>query len=673
MLRLAEEILLLALDEEQGDLAAAYSPRRLDVVVAAAVLMDLALEGRIDTDPEQLVLADPAPTGDDLLDPILAEIVAGPTGRDADFWLERAARSGGAIRDRIISRLVEQGVLETRAGGIFLSRIVSRSRRYPTRDGRPVGEVRLRLLRELFSDEIPDPRDGLLICLSDAAGLLDRLITADEKAELEDRIDLIRRLELLGRSMFAAVKQMREREAAVAARPDREIPEADGLPLLGNALSLIGDPNPFLARQHQKLGPIFRIRAAHRSFVVLAGPEAGQFLNRQSRAHFRSIDAWRFVGWRLGTTKLLAALDGPVHVGMRKLVAPGFSVQRIRERLRDFLFVTRLESDTWADQGTIRALSAVQRVTARQAVVSFTGISSSDWFDDPRAIADLDALFEAAVTSNLVGPLPRLWLKRRAAARGRRRMVALYEEIVAAREAEEDRPGPRDYVDDLLAMHRTDPQLITEEDLPFHVASGVFANLHTSAVVVVLALYEALKRPELLQRMTAEADALFASGTPEVPTLAQIDVTHRFLMETLRVHPITTGILRRVANSFSFAGYSVPAGTDVLVAVAATHRLQEHFREPERFDIERFAPDRAEHRAPGVYAPFGAGTHGCLGKGFAEMQMALTLAVLLHDLELEPASPGRGLKLTYRPGTRPSDSLRFRVRRRNREARASGG
>ena len=50
MLRFAEEILLLLLNEEQGDLAPVLSPHSLNVVLAGAVLMDLALEDRIDTD-----------------------------------------------------------------------------------------------------------------------------------------------------------------------------------------------------------------------------------------------------------------------------------------------------------------------------------------------------------------------------------------------------------------------------------------------------------------------------------------------------------------------------------------------------------------------------------------------------------------------------------------------
>ena len=56
--------------------------------LAGGVLMDLALENRIDTDLENLVLIDTTSVGDSLLDPTLAEIEAGEK-RDARFWVER--------------------------------------------------------------------------------------------------------------------------------------------------------------------------------------------------------------------------------------------------------------------------------------------------------------------------------------------------------------------------------------------------------------------------------------------------------------------------------------------------------------------------------------------------------------------------------------------------------
>ena len=87
MLRFAEEIMLLLLDDKGGRFVDARSTSR-ECALAGAVLMDLALEGRIDTDPERLFVIDPTPLKDDLLDPTLIRIVQSPKRRDTRQWID---------------------------------------------------------------------------------------------------------------------------------------------------------------------------------------------------------------------------------------------------------------------------------------------------------------------------------------------------------------------------------------------------------------------------------------------------------------------------------------------------------------------------------------------------------------------------------------------------------
>ena len=90
MLRFAEEMILLLLRDEDGTFV--HVPNwSVDRALAGAVLMDLALENRIDTDLENLVLVDSTPLGDSILDATLADIAAEET-RDPRFWVERVAQ-----------------------------------------------------------------------------------------------------------------------------------------------------------------------------------------------------------------------------------------------------------------------------------------------------------------------------------------------------------------------------------------------------------------------------------------------------------------------------------------------------------------------------------------------------------------------------------------------------
>ena len=200
MLRFAEEIVLLLLNDDDGRFARVPNVS-LDYALAGGVLMDLALENRIDTDLEKLVLIDATPTGDTLLDPTLAEIVEGG-GNDARYWVERTAVRSDALREEVLKRLVDQGILE-RWEDRFLW--VFKTRRYPMVDGEVQREVKLRIMGVLFSDEIPDPRDIVIICVADACGIFKSIFSSQELDAVAPRIDQVRRLDLIGQAMTQAI------------------------------------------------------------------------------------------------------------------------------------------------------------------------------------------------------------------------------------------------------------------------------------------------------------------------------------------------------------------------------------------------------------------------------------------------------------------------------------
>lgn len=130
MLRLAEEIMLLMLDDDGREFVRMpmWSMR---TVFAASVLMDLALENRIDTDPNRLFVVNPRPLRDDLLDPTLTR-ATGAGMHDTSYWLEPIAEYGEDIRERAVTRLAERGILRHRGKP---SPWAFRSRRYPIAGG----------------------------------------------------------------------------------------------------------------------------------------------------------------------------------------------------------------------------------------------------------------------------------------------------------------------------------------------------------------------------------------------------------------------------------------------------------------------------------------------------------------------------------------------------------
>ena len=215
MLRIAEEIILLLLDDKDGRFINVPT-WSIDYAIAGSILMDLAMENRIDTDLENLILIDANPLNDSLLDPTLVEIEAGDKNTTR-YWVEHVAQNAVAIREEALTRLVGQGILERTEDRLLW---VFSSRRYPMIDGRAEREVKSRIMGLLFSEEIPDPRDVTIICLADACGIFGELLTKDELEKASARIEQVRKLDLIGQAMSRAIYDI---EVSVAASVQAQI------------------------------------------------------------------------------------------------------------------------------------------------------------------------------------------------------------------------------------------------------------------------------------------------------------------------------------------------------------------------------------------------------------------------------------------------------------------
>jgi hypothetical protein len=197
MLSFAEEIVLLLLDEAAGDVVA-VPEAVFGVVVVGAALMDLAIRNRIDTDLEQLMVTDRTPLGDDILDDVLRRL-GQPVG---DLKISQAIYDTVPYvedyKGRALARLIAQGILREENGRHWW---VFRTLRYPVIDNAEQQEVRTRLRQVLLTEEIPDPRDIVLICLIDACRLLGFVLSKAEIESAAPRVAQLRKMDLIGQAV----------------------------------------------------------------------------------------------------------------------------------------------------------------------------------------------------------------------------------------------------------------------------------------------------------------------------------------------------------------------------------------------------------------------------------------------------------------------------------------
>lgn len=203
-LTLSETILLLGLDEQTGTMQA-LPGLTMRYALAGALLLELAMANRIDTDLQHLHLIDAQPTGDPLLDDILQRLSATDTELTTSVWLSSIAYQTPDIQEQVLQRLVDKGILRLEDRRILW---VFNSPHYQMTDDRWVSGVRARLRALIDSDEIPDPDESVLIALVDAFHLFDALFTKDQMTRLRPRIKALAKLDLIGREVAHIIRQI---------------------------------------------------------------------------------------------------------------------------------------------------------------------------------------------------------------------------------------------------------------------------------------------------------------------------------------------------------------------------------------------------------------------------------------------------------------------------------
>ena len=197
MLTVPEEFLLLTLKDEGGtfvDIPVEY--QRAGFVGAA--VMELALQGRLDSDISRVWVVDGILTGDASLDTVLTRLAAPEFDSNADNLISQLIECGDVVRQQALARLCDKKILVETEGRLlwFL-----KTRRYPPMDGRETREVKLRLLEVLLRDGLPGPRDVCLMSLAETCGIIRQIVPASELKAVRERIAKYSKMELIGQNV----------------------------------------------------------------------------------------------------------------------------------------------------------------------------------------------------------------------------------------------------------------------------------------------------------------------------------------------------------------------------------------------------------------------------------------------------------------------------------------
>ena len=661
-LSLPEELLLALLDEESGYFRQVPG-WNLNCAMVGAALGELSLIGRIDTDLESLTLLDATDTGRLLLDPILREIAAETEPHDARYWVERLAPQSESMISQALDGLVRRQILDLHPGDFYTFTKRQRPGETPLGEHYSTGEiVKIRLTRIIFADEIPGPREVILTGLVNACGVFHLMFQIDE--EEEKRIQFVSQMDLIGQAIAAAVGQSIVAPSLRRPSLTKPIPTVSLRDLVFNRELREGRLPAGFAILAEKYGPVFEVRLPFRqNMIVLAGLKTNQWAHRMGRVFLRSKEYFEGVDKAYGVSRSMHSVDGADHFRFRKSLQPAYSRRTLNRRLDEVYGLARTHMASWDVGATMPAQVMLRPLLNAQSSPLLASI------DTQAEIVDALEYKIRVLNVGIVKMMPHFMLKTPSMRRRAKAMQQIVDRMQRTHTPAQRVGMHQDVVDAYLALHASDPQFLPESDLSLPLGAILMTAMYMGDQIG-FALYWLVQNPELYERVTAEADALWAEGDPGEDDFSpdRIDVTHRVLMETLRMSPIVAMSMRTVMNTCVVEGYELPVGAQLLIAQTATHYSKEAFPDPWTFDIDRYLPPRNEHLGR-AYAPYGLGTHSCLGSRWADRQMAINLLMLTHHFRIELARPYKRLPMDPFPSQSPSNKLEFRLAEQRHEIR----
>jgi cytochrome P450 len=417
--------------------------------------------------------------------------------------------------------------------------------------------------------------------------------------------------------------------------------------VLGAMPEIVWDPLAFARRMAARHGPVYRFRAMGRWHVHAAGAEAHERILFDNDGSFSAEQGWGPLMLPLLPGALLAR-DGAEHRAQRRLLGQAFRQAELNGYRAIFARNIQASVRTWQGR-TIDAFPAARRLAFDMAASTFLGVPLDAGGDEALRCFSQVAWGLVAVSYNR-----RLSPTRARALRARGRLERLLGGLTAAKRAA---PGT-DFLSRLCLVRDEDRRALSDAEIADNFIFLLAAAHETVSSALTSCLRWLATEQRWADRLRCE---LGEAGLrdPADTALVPLPLMDMFYKECLRLDPPSPVVWRRAMREVRIGGVAIPAGTMTAANIMMSHRLEEEWPEPERFDPGRFGPEEERARSRFAFVPFGAGIHKCLGMHFAQQQARIFLAGLLltSTVRLDGAAP----RSYAWPSARPRGALRLRV------------
>jgi cytochrome P450 len=174
--------------------------------------------------------------------------------------------------------------------------------------------------------------------------------------------------------------------------------------------------------------------------------------------------------------------------------------------------------------------------------------------------------------------------------------------------------APGDHLLGEIVRNYLEANALDFEQMVIFTVGLVTGGFETTAWMMACALGALLLNPTVLEQVRHDRSLLNGA-----------------LEESMRWTPSFVGVLRQTTREVTLSGVTIPTNAPVILCLASAHYDEEHFPNPEVFDIQR-KPD---------HMLFAAGPHYCLGAPLARMEARVAISRLFDAMPGLRLAPGK--------------------------------
>ena len=200
-----DQLTLLALDDDKGSFVAesnAYA-----YALAGALIMELALRGRIDLNAKKVLIKDRTKTNDNVIDRYFDIILKSTKEKSLKSWIQQIGNKASKIKLDTVDKLIENRILSKKEHKFLW---VFTYNNYPMENPRPENKLRKRLYDVVVNGHRPEIKDIMLLNLIQSCGLGVEVFGKAQAKTFKKKIETINQYDHMAGAISKSVKEICE-------------------------------------------------------------------------------------------------------------------------------------------------------------------------------------------------------------------------------------------------------------------------------------------------------------------------------------------------------------------------------------------------------------------------------------------------------------------------------